>query len=50
MAKEGITGDENILAYQKICNIVESDVSAEVISTVFEGMVSEGEALAALHP
>lgn len=51
MAKEGITGEANILAhYQKICDIVEGDVSAEVISTDFEGMVKEGEALAALHP
>ncbi|KAB1067939.1 fructose-6-phosphate aldolase [Tamlana sp. 2_MG-2023] len=51
MAKEGITGAENILAhYTKICDIVEGDVSAEVISTDFEGMVKEGEALAALHP
>ncbi|ALJ03734.1 fructose-6-phosphate aldolase [Pseudalgibacter alginicilyticus] len=51
MAKEGITGETNILAhYKKICNIVEGDVSAEVISTDFEGMVKEGEALAALHP
>ena len=51
MAKEGITGAENILAhYVKICDIVEGDVSAEVISTDFEGMVKEGEALAALHP
>ncbi|MBU2949596.1 fructose-6-phosphate aldolase [Tamlana agarivorans] len=51
MAKEGITGAENILAhYTKICDIVEGDVSAEVISTDFDGMVKEGEALAALHP
>ena len=51
MAKEGITGEANILAhYQKICDIVDGDVSAEVISTDFEGMVKEGEALAALHP
>ena len=51
MAKEGITGELNILAhYKKICDIVEGDVSAEVISTNFEGMVKEGEALAALHP
>ncbi|MDO7137465.1 fructose-6-phosphate aldolase [Algibacter lectus] len=51
MAKEGITGSENILAhYQKICDLVDGDVSAEVISTDFEGMVKEGEALAALHP
>ncbi|TXE09716.1 fructose-6-phosphate aldolase [Seonamhaeicola algicola] len=51
MAKEGITGEQNILNhYVKICEIVDGDVSAEVISTDFEGMVKEGEALAALHP
>ena len=51
MAKEGITGAENILKhYVDICNLVEGDVSAEVISTDFEGMVKEGEALAALNP
>jgi transaldolase len=51
MAKEGITGEENILNhYKKICEIVDGDVSAEVISTDFEGMVKEGETLAALHP
>ena len=51
MAKEGITGEANILAhYKKICDIVEGDVSAEVVSTNFENMVKEGEALAALHP
>ena len=50
MAKEGITGQENILKhYVDICNIVTGDVSAEVVSTDFEGMVKEGEALAALH-
>ncbi len=51
MAKEGITGKESILQhYVDICNIVDGDVSAEVIATDFEGMVKEGEALAALHP
>ncbi|MDA8932005.1 fructose-6-phosphate aldolase [Flavobacteriaceae bacterium] len=51
MAKEGITGHENILRhYVAICAIVTGDVSAEVIATDFEGMVKEGEALAALHP
>ena len=51
MAKEGITGHQNILDhYVKICEIVDGDVSAEVISTDFNGMVSEGEALAKLHP
>ncbi|MCH2032120.1 MAG: fructose-6-phosphate aldolase [Tenacibaculum sp.] len=51
MAKEGITGEENIKNhYKAICEIVDGDVSAEVISTDFEGMVKEGEELAALHP
>lgn len=51
MAKEGITGAQNILDhYVAICNIVDGDVSAEVIATDYEGMVKEGEALAALHP
>ena len=51
MAKEGITGAENILKhYVAICNAVEGDVSAEVIAVDFEGMVKEGEQLAALHP
>ena len=51
MAKEGITGTQNILDhYVKICNITDGDVSAEVISTDFEGMIKEGDALAALHP
>jgi len=51
MAKEGISGQEKILKhYVDICDIVDGDVSAEVISTDLEGMVNEGEALAALHP
>tara|TARA_R100000935_G_scaffold16927_1_gene33414 strand:+ start:72 stop:725 length:654 start_codon:yes stop_codon:yes gene_type:complete len=51
MAKEGITGRNNILKhYVDICNIVDGDVSAEVIATDFEGMVKEGEELADLHP
>lgn len=50
MAKEGITGQENILNhYVAICEAVHGDVSAEVIATDFDGMVKEGEALAALH-
>lgn len=50
MAKEGITGHDNIMKhYVDICNIVDGDVSAEVISTDFKGMVREGEALAELH-
>ncbi|MFD0861893.1 fructose-6-phosphate aldolase [Sungkyunkwania multivorans] len=51
MAKEGITGHDNILKhYVDICEIVDGDVSAEVIATDFEGIVKEGEALAELHP
>jgi transaldolase len=50
MAKEGIKGQENILKhYVDICNIVTGDVSAEVISTDFDGIIKEGEALAKLH-
>jgi transaldolase len=50
MAKEGITGQENILKhYVNICSEVTGDVSAEVITTDFEGIIPEGEALAALH-
>lgn len=51
MAKEGISGQENILNhYKAICEIVDGPISAEVISTDFEGMIKEGEALADLHP
>lgn len=51
MAKEGVTGQENILKhYVKICNSVSGDVSAEVISVDFDGIVKEGEILAKLHP
>ena len=50
MAKEGISGDQHVLDhYVAICNIVDGPVSAEVIATDFDGMVREGEALAALH-
>ena len=49
MAKEGITGEANIIAhYKAICNIVDDKVSAEVIATDYEGMVREGKALAKL--
>lgn len=49
MAKEGITGKDNIMKhYKAICDIVDGDVSAEVVSTNFEGMVLEGEELAAI--
>ncbi len=52
MAKEGISGEENILNhYKTICDIVgpDRDVSAEVISVDFKGMVEEGKKLAGLH-
>ena len=51
MAREGIKGAENILQhYIDICKIADGDVSAEVISTDFDGMIREGEHLAGLHP
>ncbi|MDB0601735.1 fructose-6-phosphate aldolase [Tenacibaculum maritimum] len=51
MAKEGITGESNIINhYKKICELVDGDVSAEVIATDYGGMIKEGEALAALNP
>jgi len=50
MAKEGITGRDNILKlYVDICNIVEGDVSAEVIATDLDGIIKEGEELSKLH-
>jgi transaldolase len=50
MAKEGITGTNNIYKhYVDICNIVDGDVSAEVISTDYKGMIREGELLSELH-
>lgn len=51
MAKEGISGEENVINhYKAICEIVDGDVSAEVISTTYDEMIVEGEKLAALHP
>jgi len=51
MAKEGITGKDNILGhYRTICEIVNGDVSAEVISTDFDGMIREAEELVDIHP
>ncbi len=50
MAKEGITGEVNVLAhYKAICELVDGDISAEVIATDFEGMIKEGQALAEIH-
>ena len=49
MAKEGIAGHDNVMKhYKAICDLVDGDVSAEVISTDFDGMVREGELLAQL--
>lgn len=51
MAREGVIGEEAIMNhYINICKIVDGDVSAEVLSTGYEGMIKEGEKLAALHP
>ncbi|MEL7121207.1 MAG: fructose-6-phosphate aldolase [Bacteroidota bacterium] len=51
MAKEGISGQDNIMNhYKAISDIVDGDVSAEVISTDFDGMVEEGKKLAAIAP
>ncbi len=51
MAKEGIKGDDKIKQhYIDICNIVDGDVSAEVISTKYEDIIEEGRMLAGLHP
>lgn len=51
MAKEGIRGVENQRKhYLKICEMVDGDVSAEVIATDYDGMLREGEELAAIHP
>jgi len=51
MAKEGITGEQNVINhYKAICDIVEDNVSAEVIATTFDEIIKEGEALAALNP
>ncbi len=50
MAKVGVSGKENVLNhYRQICDIVDGDISAEVISTDYEGIIKEGEELAALH-
>lgn len=50
MAKEGISGHERVMQhYLDICEIVDGDVSAEVISTEFDGMMEEGRQLAKLH-
>lgn len=51
MAKEGIKGQEAIFAhYKTICEMVDGDISAEVVSTDFDGIIEEGKKLAAIHP
>lgn len=51
MAKEGIKGEEAIMKhYKTICELVNGDISAEVLSTDFKGIVEEGKKLAAIHP
>ena len=51
MAKEGINGNEAIRNhYKAICEFVDGDISAEVLSTTFEEMIKEGEELASIHP
>ncbi len=51
MAKEGIKGEAAVMNhYKTICELVDGDISAEVISTDFAGMVEEGKKLAAIHP
>ena len=51
MAKEGIKGNDAVTAhYKTICEMVNGDISAEVISTDFDGIVAEGKKLAAIHP
>lgn len=51
MAKEGITGEANVMEhYAAICNLIDGDVSAEVISTDFEGMIEEGKKLSQIAP
>jgi transaldolase len=51
MAKEGIKGEEAVMQhYKTICDLVDGDISAEVISTDFDGMVAEGKKLSAIHP
>jgi transaldolase len=51
MAKEGIKGEAAIMNhYKTICEMVDGDISAEVISTDFDGIIEEGKKLAAIHP
>ncbi len=51
MAKEGIKGEEAINNhYKTICELVDGDISAEVLGVTYEGIIEEGKKLAAIHP
>ena len=51
MAKEGIKGEAEVMNhYKTICDMVDGDISAEVIATDFDGIITEGKKLAAIHP
>lgn len=51
MAKEGIKGEAAVMNhYKTICEMVDGDISAEVIATDFDGIIEEGKKLAAIHP
>src|SRR5688500_7095465 len=51
MAKEGIQGEEAVFNhYRTICEMVDGDISAEVVTTEFDTIIAEGKKLAALHP
>ena len=50
MAKEGIKGAAVIKHYETICEMVDGDISAEVISTDVQAIIDEGKKLAAIHP
>ena len=51
MAKEGVKGNDAIINhYKTICEMVDGDISAEVFSTDFDGIIAEGKKLAAIHP
>ena len=51
MSKEGIKGEDGVIEhYKKICDIVDGDISAEVLATDFDKIVEEGKKLAAIHP
>ena len=51
MAKEGVKGTDAVMQhYKTICEMVKGDISAEVVSTDFDGIIEEGKKLAAIHP